>query len=80
MIVRLLMIAEFDTEDNGEVVKPEDAEAYAQRRIDHFRESVLPSSEYGVSIYRTRQDDTDMTKDLWVCGWDVLGGEGDGGA
>jgi hypothetical protein len=54
MKVKVLMIAEIELDDlfACDILT---ADAYAQERLDAFRESVLPN-EYGISLYRADKD------------------------
>jgi hypothetical protein len=51
-LVKFLMVAEIeaDPEKNAAI-------AHACARLDSFRESVLPSENYGVMLYRARPED-----------------------
>jgi hypothetical protein len=49
MIVRLLFFAEIDV---GEQPNAYAAEPEAEAKLDAFREAVLPSENYGITLYR----------------------------
>ena len=58
MKVKVLMIAEIELDDlfACDILT---ADAYAQERLDAFRESVLPN-EYGISLYRAHKTAVDL--------------------
>ena len=56
-VVKFLIVAEIevDSEEGGAI-------AQAQATLDSFRESIQPSENYGVTLYRATPDD--LTSDL----------------
>ena len=59
MKVKVLMIAEIELDDLFACCDILTADAYAQERLDAFRESVLPN-EYGISLYRAHKTAVDL--------------------
>ena len=51
-VVKLLMVAEIEVDS-----EEGDAIAQAQATLDSFRESVQPSENYGLTLYRATPDD-----------------------
>lgn len=51
-VVKLLLVAEIEVPTD--CLHPE---GEAQLVLDHFRESVLPSREYGITLYRAQAAD-----------------------
>ena len=51
-LVKFLTVTEIEVDSEGIA-----AVAEAQAKLDAFRESVLPSENYGVTIYRAMDDD-----------------------
>jgi hypothetical protein len=62
--VKVLMVAEIDITDL----------AMVQPKLDHFRETVLPSQEFGITLYRATQEDANefairrdgLGRETWV--------------
>jgi len=57
MKVKFLMIAEIEV---GDTAKPTEG---AQAKLDAFRESVAPSQNYGITLYRVRAGDPELDND-----------------
>jgi hypothetical protein len=65
MIVKMLLVAEIEIGEYCERIEdtahetgtlPPGAEDFAQSKLDAFREAVLPTENYGVSLYRVPKD------------------------
>ena len=66
--VKLLLIAEVEVDDG---LTDGIALADALHQLDRFRETLVPSQNFGISFYRTYADHHDMSEQLYMSGHEM---------
>ena len=65
--VKVLLVAEVELEGNIYCL-----DEMVENRLDNLRESVLPSVNYGITLYRARLDSRDLSIRLLRDGLEIM--------